>query len=245
MKNLLLILFLVPIAFSGWSQNSFTQGAGKTYNIRMNAGKETGATYVWMVTPEEGTSTNLGAVSGNSANVVWDGPAGYYTLSVQVNDGNGCLSEPITQEVEILAPGSLIFDAVYPNTTICSDLSGGVEGSDPANSESIFRIAYTGNANLTSAVVTIKNPDGDFIDLNGYVLSDQNNPGITTANDGADKEIDFVAADRWENSGTTNAVFEITLVSAKTADGAVLSAVPSADIKRTISVLTKPAIQFN
>lgn len=231
-------------AISGWSQNSITQGGSKDYTVTLNIGEATGATYTWEVTPAAGTSTDLTALSGNTVSIVWDGPVGDYTLSVQVTDGNNCLSEPITQTMEILAPGQLIFAASAPSTTTCSDLSGG-EGSVPPSSESSFSISYDGDANLTSANVTIKNPDGDFIDLDGNILADQGNPEVTIANDAADKLIDFAVADGWENATNADVLFEITLISALTDDSATVSADSGADVERTITILSKPVIQFN
>ena len=96
-------------AWSGWSQNSITQGASTIDTVRMNVGEESGAIYDWSVSPANGTSTDVGAITGYIGTIVWDGPVGDYTITVQVTDGNGCLSLPITKDVEILAPGDLIF----------------------------------------------------------------------------------------------------------------------------------------
>jgi hypothetical protein len=236
---------LLLAASSAWSQNSITQGASKTYTIQMNVGNETGATYSWSVTPANGTSTNLGAITGNSVDIVWDGPLGDYTVEVQVTDGNGCLSEPISQGMTIVAPGDLVFASTFPSTETCSDLTGGVPGSNPPASESNFRITYAGQENLLSANITVQNPDGDYIELDGPVLADQNNPEITITNDAADKEIDFSLADSWENNTNANVVFELTLISAETADNLVINADPTADVERTVTVRAKPVIQFN
>jgi hypothetical protein len=227
-----------------WAQGSFTQGASKDYKIKMNVGQATGATYQWSVNPATGTSTNLTAVTGDEATILWDGPVGIYTLEVQVTDGNGCLSEPISQNVEILAPGDLIFAADYPNSIVCSDLAGGNEGSVPAHSTSSFRITYAGAVDLLSAIITIQNPDSDYVGLDGLVLANQGAPEITIPNAQADKEIIFDVTDSWENSTTTNASFEIKLVSAKTTDNSVISANPVLDVTRTITVSPKPVIAF-
>ncbi len=209
----------------------------------MNVGQSVGATYSWAVVPASGTTTNMAAIAGNSATILWDGPVGVYSVVVQVTDGNGCLSEPITQSMEILAPGNLIFAAALPGTQTCSDLAGG-EGSVPGHSESLFRITYAGDANLTSAQVTVKNPEGVYVDLNGTVLSNQLNPQITVANDASDKAIDFNVTDSWENTSTANVEFEITIISALTSDNSTIIADSASDIKRTITVLPKPVIAF-
>lgn len=231
-------------ASSVWSQNSITQGGSKDYTVTLNVGNATGASYKWEVTPVGGTSTDLTAITGNTATIVWDGPAGDYEVSVQVTDGNNCLSEPITQDMEILAPGSLIFAATAPSTTTCSDLSGGGDGSVPPSSTSAFRITYDGAANLTSANITIENPDGDYVDVDGSVLADQSNPELTLTNDAADKQIDFTVTDTWENTTNADVIFTVTLLSGVTADDADLTA-DSSDDERTITIRTKPVIQFN
>lgn len=244
MKALLLITALFLTTATVWAQGSFTQGASKNYKIKMNVGAEPGATYQWSVTPATGTSTNLAAVTGNEVTIVWDGPVGSYTLEVQVTDGNGCLGEPISQTVEILAPGNLIFAADYPNTIICSDLAGGNEGSVPAHSVSSFRITYAGAVNLQSANITIQNPAGDYVGLDGLVLANQGAPEITLPNAQADKEIIFDVVDAWENTTSTNTAFTVKLVSARTTDNSDITADSGSDVTRTVTVLPKPAIAF-
>lgn len=243
MKHILLIMILIVAAMSGWSQNSITQGASKAYTIQMNVGESVGATYSWAVVPASGTTTDMMAFTGNTATIFWDGSVGQYSVTVQVTDGNGCLSETINQDMEILAPGDLIFAAVLPNTQTCSDLTDG-EGSVPGHSQSLFRITYAGNANLASAKVTVKNPAAIFVDLDGTVLADQANPEITIANDAADKAIDITVSDSWENNTGANVRFEITLVSALTSDNSTIIADSTSDVTRTATVLPKPVIAF-
>jgi hypothetical protein len=243
MKKLLLIMAIIFTAWSAWSQNSITQGASKSYTVQMNVGETSGASYSWAVTPAGGTSTDLTAITGNTASILWDGLPGIYSVNVQVTDGNGCLGEPINQSMEILAPGDLIFAASLPSTQTCSDLTGG-EGSTPAHGESLFRITYAGDANLTSAKITVKNPIGSFVDLDGTVLANQANPELTITNDAADKAIDFALTDSWENSTATNVQFELTLVSALTSDSSEITADTNADVTRTVTILPKPVIAF-
>jgi hypothetical protein len=198
-------------ALTGWSQSSITRGGTKGYKLKLNVGNATGATYQWNVSPANGTTTNLTGVSGDTATIVWDGPVGLYSVLVQVTDGNGCLSEPISQDMEILAPGDLIFASSYPGTIVCSDLAGGNEGSVPAHSTSSFSITYAGAVNLSLANITIKNPAGVFVGLDGSVLANQAVPELTIANAEADKEIVFDVTDSWENttSGNINLKFNL------------------------------------
>jgi hypothetical protein len=244
MKRLLLIILVVLSAFGGWSQNKVTQGTVEDYSVRMNIGETNSAQYTWLVTPANGTSTDIGSVVADSAHILWDGPVGIYSLSVQAVDGNGCLSETIIRQIEIIKAGDLIFDSNYPNTIVCSDLAGGTDGSDPPHSESIFNITYNGNANLLSAKITVRNPDGDFVDLSGAVLPDQNNPEIEIDNPETDKQIEFSVADSWENNTGANVTFSIKLISGITSDNLEITAEPSIDIERSVTVLQKPVIEF-
>lgn len=210
----------------------------------MLTGNPGDATYAWEVTPATGTSTNLAAVTDSTATILWDGPPGVYTLFVSVIDGNGCLSEQISKQVQILTPGDLVFAAALPSTIICSDLAGGAEGSADPHSQSLFRVDYEGEGNLASATFTIQNPAGQFVDAAGNVLTDQGNPELTVDNTDGDSSVDLAVADTWENTGSTDVQFTVTLVSATTADGAEITADPETDIVRTITVLPKPVISF-
>lgn len=230
---------------SGWSQTRFTKGANKEYTVQLKTGNSNNAKYTWLVTPSNGTTTNFGIFQGSTETITWDGPVGIYSLAVQVVDGNGCASEVISQEIEIIDPGDLIFASALPGTIVCSDLAGGVEGSNPGHSQSIFQIVYTGETNLVSAEVTIKNPDGVFVDINGVVLSDQQNPQVSVNNIGEDKIIDLEVSDSWENNTTENGQFEIKLVSGLTTGEIEILADNAKDIQRTITILPKPVLDFN
>ena len=127
-----------------------------------------------------------------------DGPPGIYTLTVNVVDGNGCVSEQINKKVEILTPGELVFEAAMPSTTVCSDLAGGVEGSAPSHTESLFRVVYAGEKNLVSATLTLKNPEGKFVGLNGTALPDQAHPDGNSGKQNEDKSIDISVSDGWK-----------------------------------------------
>jgi len=196
------------------------------------------------VTSPNGTTTDLSLFEGNNATIVWDGPIGNYTLSVQVIDGNNCLSKIISQEIEIIEPGDLIFAPALPGTIICSDLEGGFEGSEPGHSQSIFQIIYAGDVNLVSAKITIKNPDGNFVDADGVVLTDQQNPQVSVENTEEDKVIDLAITDTWENNSDANIHFEIILVSVLTSDQVEILADAATDIIRVITILPKPVIEF-
>ena len=232
-------------AVTAGAQERITRGADKTHAVRMLTGNPGAATYAWEVTPAAGTSTSLAGVTDSTATIVWDGPPGVYTLWVSVIDGNGCLGEQISREVEILAPGDLVFAAAMPSTIICSDLAGGAEGSAEPHTQSHFQVVYEGESNLASATFTIQNPAGQYVDAAGSVLANQGSPEITVDNDGDDNAIDLAVADAWENAGSAEVQFTVTLVSVTTVDSAVIAADPETDVVRTITVLPKPVIAFD
>jgi hypothetical protein len=232
------------LVLTGRSQERITQGANKSHSVRLITGRADNAVYSWQVTPATGTSTNVGAVTDSAATIVWDGLPGIYILTVSVIDGNGCVGEQISKEMEIIASGDLVFAAAMPSTTVCSDLEGGLEGSSPPHTESLFQVVYAGESNLVSATFTIENPGGEFVGLDGAVLPEQENPEITLENDGEDKTIDLAVSDAWENTGSTEVQFTVTLVSAVTNDDAEIVADPETDIVRSITVLPKPVIEF-
>jgi len=197
-----------------------------------------------LVTPENGTSTDLTSIDGPVAQIVWDGPIGFYNLSVQVVDGNGCISESISQEIEIISSGVVGFASGFPNTIVCSDLEGGMEGSVPGQSQSLFRVNYAGDAFLASVQITIQNPEGIFVNLDGAELPDQQNPQIGISNKESDKEIDFAVSNSWENNSAQLVNFEIKLISAETTDPAEIPNVSENEKVRVITVRTKPEIEF-
>jgi len=229
---------------SSWSQTRLTQGATKQHTVRLKTGEPVNAKYTWTVTPSTGTSSNLALFEGTSANLLWAGPIGSYTLAVQVVDGNGCLSEAAFQDIEIVAAGDLLFSAAYPNTIVCSDLAGGNEGSVPEHSQSLFEINYAGDTTLLEAIVTIKNPNGIFVGLDGTALPDQQSTEVLISNQNNDKVIEISVSDSWENNTSETVLFTITLVSVKTADQVLIQANEQTDVIRTIGVLPKPNIEF-
>ena len=90
-----------------------------TYKTSIKIGRSENASYRWFIELPNGTSTDLAALSSNTAEIFWDGPVGFYTLGVSVRDGNGCTSDTILQLVEVQKndPAPL---SVYagPDTTI-------------------------------------------------------------------------------------------------------------------------------
>jgi len=235
---------VILTAIGGWSQNKFTQGAIEDYSVQLKTGEPNNAKYNWLVTPANGTSTNMSLFDGDISQIVWDGSAGFYTLSVEVVDGNGCLSESISQEVEITSLGDIIFASSHSNTIVCSDLAGGIDGTFSGHSQSLFRVANSNDINLLSVKITIQNPDGIYVGVDGIAMADQQNPNVTITNSESDSVIDFAISDSWENNTNQSVQFEIVMISALTTDLIEIMAADGNDVIRTISVLPKPVIEF-
>ena len=239
-------IFATPEIGFASSSVSIEQNTGFNHQITMTTGNSSGASYAWSVTPAGGTSTDLSAINGNLATILWDGNVGTYTLTVQASDGNGCVSNTTTQIVQVTPPiviGDLVFSPDYPNTTVCSDLSSGEEGAVPPNNSSTFEVAYNGDINLSSALITILNPDGKYIGLNGNELADQLIPGIRIDNTGDSKEITFEVINSWENIEDSSVDYKISLVEGELANGTLVQGTVGYNL-RYISILPKPLIEF-
>ena len=114
------------------TDNKVKAGGEGYYEAAIKTGNTDGAVYSWRVEPSYGTSTDLQALTGPTANILWDGPEATYMLYTTATDGNGCVADTISQLVEIEKPGgealtvyagpdtligscqSYSFNAVYP-----------------------------------------------------------------------------------------------------------------------------------
>ncbi len=104
------ILALPQIEFET-TDEAIEQNSEVTHKVKMSSGKNENSVYKWSLNPETGTTTVLSELNGSSANILWNGPPGNYSLQVQVTDGNGCLSETISQQVQILEPSGFTVNA--------------------------------------------------------------------------------------------------------------------------------------
>lgn len=92
-------------------QTKIGQGAIVKHQVSLISGQPLKASYRWSIDPPEGTTTDLSKFTGDSALIMWDGPPGYYSLQVQVTDGNGCAGETVGRHVEILQPADFVASA--------------------------------------------------------------------------------------------------------------------------------------
>ena len=98
------------------SEAAVEQGKSFTHEAGLTAGESSGAIYHWEVAPSTGTTTNLTQVTGSTAEIQWDGPEGLYELVVWATDGNGCNSDTIRQQVEIIKPSDIFLTAGQDTT---------------------------------------------------------------------------------------------------------------------------------
>lgn len=87
------------------------KGNSFTHEVNLTNGNPLKAVYHWSVEPAGGTNTNLNQISGSTASIIWDGFPGGYTLYVSVADGNGCVSDTISQHVEVAEPSDFYLSA--------------------------------------------------------------------------------------------------------------------------------------
>ncbi len=87
------------------------QGTSVEHIVELAAGNKNGAEYFWNVVPANGTSTDLGVIKKDSATVLWDVPPGIYSLNVYARDGNGCLADTISQQINIIDIGGIVISA--------------------------------------------------------------------------------------------------------------------------------------
>lgn len=85
----------------GSSEILVEQGTETTHEVDLIVGNPQNAVYHWSVYPINGTTTDLNGIDGSAATIVWDGPAGTYRLFAVVTTENGCVSDTVSQLVEI------------------------------------------------------------------------------------------------------------------------------------------------
>ena len=104
-------MYAVPdIEFVTFS-SKINQGTTASHKVKMIAGQPQKAKYTWSIDPPDGSNTDLTKITGDSALILWNGSPGIYSLNVSATDGNGCISEPVSQQIEILKPAGFIVSA--------------------------------------------------------------------------------------------------------------------------------------
>lgn len=111
LKSHVRTIFALPKIEFETSDFIVEQDSEVNYKVNLVAGKPENLVYSWSLNPENGSTTDLNSVKGSSATILWDGSTGFYSLQVQVTDGNGCISETISQQVQILEPSGFAVNA--------------------------------------------------------------------------------------------------------------------------------------
>lgn len=166
------IIFAVPkIQFTN-STSGIVQGTTFTHSVVLTTGNANNAEYTWSVQPANSTSSDLSLITGSTADITWDGPIGNYTLTVSVRDGNGCVGDPISQQIKIVEPDALIISA-GPDTIIGScnpyqlqawvsdtkGLSYSWQSSDNLDDPTILNPVFT-PGNTTTFILTVTTSEG-------------------------------------------------------------------------------------
>jgi len=116
MKTLAILSLLILIAIAAQSQNQNpTQNvcAGSTENYNVTTAL-TASTFAWTIVPVSG-GTIVG--TGNNVSITWSAIPGVYTVKVIETSANGCIGDPKTVAVTIIAPATAIAGT---NQTICT-----------------------------------------------------------------------------------------------------------------------------
>lgn len=87
------------------------QGSIVTHKIKMVSGNPENSVYSWRLDPINGSTTDLRSKTSSTDTILWDGLPGFYTLFIKVSDGNGCLSETISQQIQIVEPSGFSLSA--------------------------------------------------------------------------------------------------------------------------------------
>lgn len=134
---------------------AFEQGSQVTHKVKMGSGKPENSVYNWSMNPETGTTTDLNLIRGQSVNILWNGPPGYYSLQVQVTDGKGCISETISQQIQITEPSGFTVNAGR-DTTIGGCYTYQLQATVEQQPEVTYSYLWKPATNLNNA--TISNP---------------------------------------------------------------------------------------
>lgn len=227
MKNLikksLFTLAIMCLGYGAFAQNqSVTLGTQHTYSVTNTSG----LTYTWAVSG--GTSSNVGADTDNSIDILWDGVAGDYDITLFATDAKGCLTETQTVTVRVLGQSNVMFAAAALDAETCSDLVSGDAGGTNSGGSSDFNVEFT--SGLAPYDITYK-----------VIAPDLTETEITKTDVPANYTIQIDNA--FENTTGSGVDYKVVIVSAKTEDGAtVLVDTDVADNTRIITVLPKPVI---
>ena len=87
------------------------QGSEITYSVKMLVGNPENSVYHWSLNSEAKSTTDLSLIKEPSATILWNEPPGNYLLQVSVTDGNGCISETISQQIQIIVSSEFYVSA--------------------------------------------------------------------------------------------------------------------------------------
>lgn len=239
----LLGMVLIGTSANAADETSVSVGSTITYNVTVTTG--TANNYLWTVSAGGSIQSGQGT---SEITVLWS-TAGAQTVTVQMTDANGCLSEPLTRNVTV---NNSSWDlAAETNTTTCALITNPSTGTS-GNNQAGKVVPGTDLPDLTSFNVTIANATPGANEVKYTVSDDETTPhtkqytvseytsGTTiTINHNADADL----INMFTNTGTSNKTVTIYVDSVTDVNG---STVNYGGTKRsyTITVYPKPVITF-
>ncbi len=169
------IIALPQIEFESL-ETVFEIGSQVTHKVNLVTGKPENSVFHWALNPESGTSTDLSVLTASSANILWDGLPGFYILHVSVSDGNGCVSETISQQIQIVEPSGLVINAGR-DTTIGSCIPYQLQTIIEQQSESTYTYLWKPAVNLDNPY--IPNPVFTPGSTTTFVVTVTSNKGVS------------------------------------------------------------------
>jgi gliding motility-associated-like protein len=159
----------------------------------LTTGNPDNSVYSWSLNPKNGSSTDLSSETSSSETILWDGIPGFYTLSVSVFDGNGCVSETINQQIQIIEPSGFSVNAGR-DTTIGSCDTYQLFSSVEQQPDETYTYRWEPAENLNNPEIPnpVFTPESTTI----YIVTVTNNKGISVSD-----SVIIVVADLLANAG--------------------------------------------
>lgn len=204
-----------------------------TYTVSPTLGSGiTAANYAWTL----GSGGAIASGDGtNTITVTWS-TAGTHTLSVQLTDSNGCLSEPIS--IDVTVNDSKWDLAAETNTTTCSlltDNSSGNNQSTPLADETTFQVSIT-NPLTGDYIVDYQVSDGTTTATYSVNPYDESAPETITIGHAADGNLIAI----FNNTGDTAKTVTVTVTKVTDPNGSEVTL--GTKNSYTVTVNPKPII---
>lgn len=150
---------------------------------------------------------------------------GTWDLTVFGTDGNNCITETRTFQIEVVGAATANFAALSGPVVTCSDLDGGLSGG--LLDESLFALDLKGGVAPYDVTYEVRNASNDVVQASKKVTGIADGEDITITNN-------FV------NTSGGDEVYTVVIIKVITKDGVNVDL--GSDVTRTITVHSKPTI---